>query len=101
MKATVVLWFQPQSREVLKKGIHMLVRQHYASLHITPTVLARTVLKYISFEGSIIKYCHIQMNVQWHEKQLTSFLGVSDCKGSSAANMADEIIIHASITLLK
>jgi hypothetical protein len=47
MKDMVVLWFQPQSREVLKKGIHMLVRQHYAHLHTTPTALARTVLKYI------------------------------------------------------
>lgn len=41
------------------------------------------------------------MKVQKHKKQLTSFRGVSDRKGSSAANMADEIIIHASITLPK
>ena len=79
----------------------MLVHQHYACLQITPTALARTVLKYTEFEGFIIKYFHIQMKVQWHEKQLTSFRGVSERKGSSAANMADEIIIHASVILLK
>lgn len=98
----MMLCFQPQSMEVLKKGIHMLVCQHYACLHITPTALALgTALKYTEFEGSIIKYCHTQMKVQRHNKQLTSFRGVSERKGSSAANMADEIIIHASIILLK
>jgi hypothetical protein len=61
----------------------------------------QAVLKYTEFEGSIIKYCHTQMKVQRHNKQLTSFRGVSERKGSSAANMADEIIIHASIILLK